>query len=173
MTDKELADCIVSSLRPVLDGFLSEKSEEEVRFDAELDRIRGRMEGESDAVIRSALEDGLRAQEKRRPDSKGRQEAAAKAFVAAGTRLGLSAAGTTAPKARERKRTSRAQAKEAAEAMVKVLARGDLKTKADLISEAGLSDDVGGSALARLKRAGRLESNGQRGRGAAYRLAQP
>ncbi|MEM7682339.1 MAG: hypothetical protein AAF288_10330 [Planctomycetota bacterium] len=186
MTREQLADRLGELLRPVIDRYADQKSALALRAEAEIHKIeqlKTTLGADSPAVAK--LQEAVEALDYNGASNrKMRMEEASFALVHAANSLGLKIQLRSAGKGRgrpagstggaKRTRMTRAAIADAAAQILKTLPpknTGDdnCKAKGDIAEDTGLPQSAVDSALLRLKREGKAESNGRRGAGGGWR----
>ena len=172
MDTKALESRIVDAVRPILEEFRAQPSEAEAKHAAALDTVRASIEAADDPVVKRALKMGLAKLEKDGPEKEDRSADEAKAWNAAARRVGITTrVGRARTAAGNRVRRSRKAVEDAAEKVRDTLEDAVFMTKSEIAEKTDLAEGMLKSAIARLKREGEIESNGQRGRAGGWRKA--
>ena len=170
MDRKELESRIVDAVRPLLQDFRDAPSEADALFRDAVETLEKQIEAADSDVIRDALKVGLEKLRKDGPEKEDRSAEEQKAWNAAARRLGITTRVSRARRAAgNRVRRSRKAVEEAAEKVKDVMDDAAFWTKSEIAEKTDLAEDLLKSAMARLKREGEIESNGERGRAGAWR----
>ncbi len=170
MERKELEDAIVEVVRPLVQQFRDTPGEAHAKHAAAVAALEDSIEAADNPVVKKALNDGLRKLEKEGPGKEDRGSEEQKAWNAAARRLGVTTRATRARRAAgSRLRRSADAVEKAAEQVKDTLEDAVYYTRSEIAEKTDMAEDLLRSALARLKREGEIESNGERGVRGAYR----
>ncbi len=170
MDRKAFEDAVVAAVRPLLEEFRRAPGAAQAKYDEDVARLESEIEGAEDGIVRDALTAGLAKLKKAGPAREDRSAEEEKAWNAAGRRLRISTrVGRARRAAGSRMRRSAKAVEEAADRVKDALEDAVYYTKSEIAEKTDMAEDLLKSAIARLKREGEIESNGERGVRGAYR----
>ncbi len=181
LTKEQLSDRIRTVLTTELKAFLDQASPEEGAYQAQIEEAKAKAAAETVKVVADAWRQQARQLEAERPDlsaARRREAALAVMIVTNALRLPLELRGTATVAAKPAGKPAKGEGKRMSRAVMQQLVASlfdAFPTNGSWIKISQLAEVVGAeisdvrSALLRLKRENKAESNGQKGKGGAWK----